>query len=92
MLLGEGLIAGFLVGMAFVACDRILAIVIMVCAFTVYGMSVASQPVNHLDIAPAYAGDIAVHVFLRIFTCFLISVTTNLSVQRQKGLTISHFA
>ena len=58
LLPGEGIIAGFLVGMAFVACDRILAVVLLVLAWTIYGLAVSGQPINHLDIAPVYAGEI----------------------------------
>ena len=48
--------------MAFVACDRILAVVMVVLAMTIYGLSAAGQPVNHLDIAPVYAGTTEAHV------------------------------
>ena len=58
LLPGEGIIAGFLVGMAFVACDRILAVLLLVLAFTTNGLQASGQQVNHLDIAPVYAGEI----------------------------------
>ena len=54
--LGEGLVTFFLLSMAFVACDRILAVVMVVLAWTINGFSAAGQHVNHLDIAPVYAG------------------------------------
>lgn len=60
----------FLVGMALVACDRILAVAMVTLAITINGLQAPSQPVNHLDIAPIYAGKHTYCLKMILFTYY----------------------
>ena len=46
-----------LLGLAYVGCDRTLAVFLLICATGLSGLSISGYMSNHLDIAPDYAGD-----------------------------------
>lgn len=60
--------------MVFVTCDRIMAVVIVTLAFAINGIAAVSQPVNHLDIAPVYAGIKLIKCDIKSNTIFYISL------------------
>ena len=55
--IGEVGAAVFLIALSFVDCSRpLVAVALLACSVTIFGSSYSGYIVNHMDIAPQYAG------------------------------------
>ena len=53
---GQIMPAAFMLGLGYVGCDKVLAVALVSLAVGLNGLTQAGFNVNHLDIAPVYAG------------------------------------
>jgi len=81
-------IAGFvcpgicLIATGYVSCSASLAVFLIIAAVGLSGISFAGFSVNHLDLAPSYAGlylSTSKFTFLFYFSCFMLNESTNLT-------------
>lgn len=56
---GQILPAIFLIATGYLGCDRVLAVVMVTLAVGTSGLAMTGYGVNHLDVAPPFAGKVA---------------------------------